>query len=220
MWGLHFLLREVYKWFCLVGSHALPAMLFKLVLVLCLDVFLMSPGKCCILHQLHKFYKLCRYLLCHSFSRTNTFINNVGRWLRNSSSRALIYTIHLPEIALIFSGASIIVSAQAMRWFYQNFTLSSKFVCFEYLKRQDFPATYCFSFANKEKSLITSYNNILSSFMKTSPLNDCNGSEGMLGPHYQTVTCVLVCWNPTYTCALSWICCFSIMFYFFRQVLW
>lgn len=21
-------------------------------------------------------------------------------------------------------------------------------------------------------------------------LNDCNGSEGMLGPHYQTVTCV------------------------------
>lgn len=130
-----FLLLEVHKWVCLVGSHALPALLFKLVLVLCLDVFLMFPGKCCILHQLYKFYKLCRYLLCHSFSRTNTSINNVDRWLRNSSSRALIYPIHLPEIAFIFSGASTLVIVQAMRWFYQNFTLSSKFVCFEYLMR-------------------------------------------------------------------------------------
>lgn len=115
MQGLPFLLLEVHKWVYLVGSHALPALLLKLVLVLRLDVFLMSSGKCCILHQLYKFYKLCRYLLCHCFSRTNTFINNVGRWLRNSSSRALIYTIHLPEIAFIFSGASTLVIVQAMR---------------------------------------------------------------------------------------------------------
>lgn len=80
-----------------------------------------------------------RYLLCHSFLRADSFINHVDRWLRNSSSRTLIYTVHLPENTFSFSGDSTVdVSAQEVQWIYQNFNP----VSFEYLKRQEFPVIY------------------------------------------------------------------------------
>lgn len=128
IWGLPLLPLDVHKCFSIVGSCALPAMLFKLMLVLHFSVFLMSSGKHCILHQLYKFYKLCRYLLYHSFFRADPFINNVDRLLRNSSIRALIYTVHLPEIVFSFSGDSTVVSAQEVSWIYRNFRPSNKFL--------------------------------------------------------------------------------------------